>query len=112
MSETLNKVDELLANRRNCIAALEQAAAKATEARSVLTRAEEELAAAWAVANDTGWSSKELDQLGFTDPTSQRPVRKRTTSRPRAAKQPGSPNSAQTPAPSPVGELNTDEVQR
>lgn len=95
MSETLNKVDELLANRRNCIAALEQAAAKANEARSVLAHAEEELAAAWAVANNTGWSTKELDQLGFSAPAEPRPTRRRAASHRGASRK-----AAPSPAPS------------
>lgn len=79
MSETLNKVDEMLANRRSCIEALERAAQRAREARTAYTRAEEELSSAYAVASNTGWSSKELELLGFTAPTDRRSTRKRAT---------------------------------
>ena len=77
MTETLNKVDEMLANRRSCIEALEAAAQRAHEARTAYTRAEEELSSAYAVASNTGWSSKELELLGFAAPADRQPTRKR-----------------------------------
>lgn len=104
MTETLKKVDELLADRRRCIEALETAAQRASEARSALTRAQEELSSAYAVASDTGWSSRELELLGFAEPATRRPSRKRATRHPTRKVATGAGSTAAAPPDQEPGE--------
>lgn len=68
-NETItNQARELLDGRLSVIDTLANANTHRDELRTQLAEAESASAAAWGAATQAGWTSRELRQLGFTQP--------------------------------------------
>lgn len=72
MSEIRAKAEQLLANRLDVIAMLEEANADVARSKQQLKDAESQLSAAWVTATETGWTRSELKRLGFEQPAARR----------------------------------------